>query len=174
MCRKCRSENQEDVIEKCPVCRTNFQMAEAIHGRSYDRTFQNVEHPMLKQLLTLELKCWKPQLKEAERQAAEDSDELSETQKLLLMANDVQTHHSHGVAGLSDTVVYNGKTDVSLGETEQLCFCSAGRDTHGSGLSRSPTPEEISGTRSCSAVRHATCAGGTRSVWFLEMGMQAS
>ena len=133
MCRKCRSENQENVIEKCPVCRTSFQMAEAIHGRSYDRTFQNVEHPMLKQLLTLELKCWKPQLKEAERQAAEDSDELSETQKLLLMANDVQTHHSHGVAGLSDTVVYNGKTDMSLGETEQLCFCSAGRDTQGSG-----------------------------------------
>ena len=133
VCRKCRAENQEHAIERCPSCRTSFVMGEVIKGgRFYDRTFQNVVHPMLKQLLTLKLEDWTAQLEEAERQTDEDADELTETQKLLLMAQDVQKHHKHGVAGLSDTLVYNGKTDMRLGETEQLCFCSAGRDTQGS------------------------------------------
>ena len=84
------------------------------------------------------------------------------------MAKDLQTHHQDSMAGLSDTVVYNGKTDMSLGENEQLCFCCEGRDTQGSGPFQFTRPG--GNKRYSSTQRCETCDVRTRhKVWMEAM-----
>jgi hypothetical protein len=122
-CHKCRAENQEHAVERCPVCRTSFPHEDwgmspeaatiypkgKVHGRLFDRTFATVVHPMLRQLRDLDLTTRQPLLAEAERQAEEDTDELTETHKLLLMAKDVQTHHAW-VLGQAMSASQGGET----------------------------------------------------------------
>ena len=89
VCHKCRAENQEHANERCPACRTVFN-PEALGPKFagiYDRTFENVCHPKLKELQTLKVMTsgrLKPQLAEAERQAEEDADEVIVTRRLKL------------------------------------------------------------------------------------------
>ena len=50
VCHRCRAENQEDRIERCHVCRSDFVVDEAInpaHATKYDRTFEKAKRSKL-------------------------------------------------------------------------------------------------------------------------------
>ena len=86
------------------------------------RRGRQVVHPLLEQLrrLDLTISARTAALAEAERQAADDPEKLTHTQRLLLMAKDVQKHFGASVAGVSDSIVFNGHTDLRIGSAENL------------------------------------------------------